>query len=69
MFPSRFFWKIYATCAALVVLTAAVVGSLALGQLQSALLREKESSLRQQCLRLESRARTDRGSNCSALRC
>ena len=52
MFRSRFSWKLYATCAAAVLLTAGAVSVLTLGQLERVLLGEKEESLRHQCVRL-----------------
>ncbi len=50
MFRSRFFWKLYLSSAALVLLTALGIGGLALEQTERALLREKEIRLRHQCV-------------------
>ena len=52
MLTSRFFWKVYASCATVVVLTTAAIGWWSRGELVEALLREKEGSLRQECARL-----------------
>lgn len=52
MLRPRFAWKLYATCASAVLLTAGAVGVLTLGQLERVLLGEKEESLRHQCVRL-----------------
>ena len=49
---SRFSWKLYATCAAAIFLTAAAIGVFTLGQLERVLLREKEDSLHHQAITL-----------------
>ncbi len=50
MFLSRFSWKLYASSAAPVLLTAVGIGALALAQTERTLLEEKESGLRHQCV-------------------
>ncbi|MFT4541470.1 MAG: two-component system phosphate regulon sensor histidine kinase PhoR [Planctomycetota bacterium] len=49
MFPTRFFWKLYISSAALVLLTTAAVGALSVLATERALIEEKETSLRHQC--------------------
>jgi len=55
---SRFFWKVSASCATLVVLATAAVGWWSQGELVDALLTEREASLRQECARLTEAAAT-----------
>lgn len=52
MFRSRFFWKVYTAITALVLLTAAIIGTSSINQFEAALFSEKFSSLRQQSVRL-----------------
>ena len=42
MFLTRFFWKLYLSSAALVLLTTAGIGALAIARTESTLLEEKE---------------------------
>ena len=59
MFKSRFFLKVYASTAALVLLTAAVVGTSSIKQVEEALFSEKFNSLKLQCQSLAPRVRED----------